>query len=98
MPPIKEFPAFKNPTKFVLGNLIEIFGEEVAKLVHKNDNVFYSSEIIKLENWKKRLNLTGKPSDFFSDGVHPSKLTYQVWAKEMANYIVRNQEILKLSS
>ena len=98
MPPIKEFPAFVNPTKFVLGNLIEIFGEEVQKVVQKNENIFYCSEIIRLDKWKKRFNLTGDSSVFFSDGVHPSKLTYQVWAGEMANYIVKNSKIMGLAS
>jgi lysophospholipase L1-like esterase len=33
------------------------------------------------------MNKKYKESDFFSDGIHPSKLTYQTWAKEMAIFL-----------
>jgi len=31
---------------------------------------------------------------FFSDGVHPSKLAYEVWAKETVAYLVQ-ENVLK---
>ena len=98
MPPIKEFPIFTKSMKFVLGNLVEIFGEELQKIVQKRNNVFFCSEKITVNSWVKTLKLKGERNDFFSDGVHPSKQTYQVWGKEIANYILRNKEILKTIS
>lgn len=95
MPPIKEFPAFTGIMKFVLGNLVEILGEELEKLIKNQENVFYYSEVITLETWSKILDLDANPSDFFSDGVHPSKLTYQSWAKYFAEYLVSNKLIIK---
>ncbi|NNC94237.1 MAG: SGNH/GDSL hydrolase family protein [Chitinophagales bacterium] len=82
MPPIKEFPAFTSLMKFVIGNRVEILGEELDILVKNYKNVYYQNEKIVLDEWMQKLNK--KASDFFSDGVHPSKLTYQEWAKEMA--------------
>lgn len=84
MPPIKEFPAFTPLIKFVIGNLVEILGYEVKGLVNNFDQVIYFDDKITLKEWQERLNIDGQPSDFFSDGVHPSKLTYQTWAKDLA--------------
>src|SRR5690606_25809333 len=39
MPPVKEFPAFTPLIKFIIGNLVEILGEELGDLVKKYDNV-----------------------------------------------------------
>ncbi len=94
MPPIKEFPAFTPLVKFVLGNLVEILGEELEEVVSDFENVFYYSQTITLENWIKKMNLDAKSEDFFSDGVHPSMLTYQTWAKDFSDYVT-NQEIIR---
>lgn len=95
MPPIKGFPAFTNTIKFVVGNLVEILGEELEKIVQNKPNVFYNSRVITLEDWVTRLKIEANFEDFFSDGVHPSKLTYQVWAKDFANYLIDNAVIEK---
>jgi len=94
MPPIKEFPAFTKTIKFVIGNLVKILGATLDRIVKNYENVFYNSEIITLKKWKKRNSLQGNTSSFFSDGVHPSTLTYYVWGKEMANFIIE-KNILK---
>ncbi|PQJ79061.1 SGNH/GDSL hydrolase family protein [Polaribacter porphyrae] len=90
MPPIKEFPAFTKAIKFVIGNLVEILGKRLYKRVRKKTNVHYNNEIVTLEAWKERFQLDGNIDTFFSDGVHPSKLTYQVWGKDMAQFIMKS--------
>ena len=87
MPAIKEFPAFTWPIRFVLGGLGELLGEALSEVVDINNNVYFSSEVIDLNVWTKRYNVKNVKSDFFSDGVHPAKLTYQVWAKDFAIFI-----------
>ena len=96
MPPIKEFPAFTPLIKFTIGNLVEILGEELQRAVHDYENVLYFGEIITLKEWMDKLQLNAKPEDFFSDGVHPSKLTYQTWAQDIANKLAKNENILEL--
>ena len=91
MPPIKEFPAFTPLIKFTIGNLVEILGEELKGLVAQIDNTYYNSEIITIDGWTKKLNLANNPDDFFSDGVHPSKLTYQAWAKDFCDFILEKK-------
>lgn len=87
MPPIKEFPAFTKLIKFVIGNLVEILGQELTKIAHQKHLVYYNAEIITIKSWTKKWKVDRPVNDFFSDGVHPSKLTYQVWAKDMAGFI-----------
>lgn len=93
MPPIKEFPAFTSLIKFTVGNLVELFGAELEALIRTKKNVFYLSEFINLNVWIKQLNTNKRPDDFFSDGVHPSKFTYQVWGKYFGEYLLENKEI-----
>ncbi len=94
MPPVKEFAAFTRPLKFVMGNLIEILGEELGHVADEYDGVFYNHKIIKLRDWSA--NGKYNNTDFFSDGVHPSQLTYQLLGEDMASFIER-ENILKLN-
>ncbi|MEM1328698.1 MAG: SGNH/GDSL hydrolase family protein [Bacteroidota bacterium] len=87
MPPIKSFPAFTASIRFVLGNLVEILGESLSEVVTVHPNVFYNSELVDTATWKARWQVEGELADFFSDGVHPAPITYQVWGKDMVRFI-----------
>mgnify|MGYP003147440965 CR=1 FL=1 len=91
MPPIKEFPAFTKSLKFVIGNLVEVLGKRLHRNVKRRENVYYNNEVISLDSWSEKYNLDNDISTFFSDGVHPSKLTYQIWGKDMAHYIMQTK-------
>lgn len=93
MPPIKEFPAFTPAIKFVIGNLVEILGKSLSEVVQQHDNVHYLDEVITTDQWTKRYAIEDPDAEFFSDGVHPSTLTYQTWAKDAAINIVSNKSI-----
>lgn len=95
MPPIKEFPAFTPLIKFIVGNLVEILGRELASLVSGYQNVFYSGEVISTTRWVEKYGLENENTTFFSDGVHPSKLTYQVWAKDVAANVLATEPLIK---
>lgn len=86
MPPIADFPALTPLLRFFLGREVKILGETLAKMVQNFSDVYYIDEIITLKGWLKKYPSYDGLSidDFFSDGVHPSKLTYQLWAKEAA--------------
>ena len=87
MPPVKSFPAFTPLMRFLIGNLVEMLGRTLAKEVARHPGVYYYDHVITFEDWSKRLGVSGQAADFFSDGVHPSQLTYQVWARDIANFI-----------
>ncbi len=95
MPPIKEFPSFTSLIKFTVGNLVEILGEELRKTVKEYDHVFYFGDKITLQGWITKYNLNNIKQDFFSDGVHPSKLTYQIWGKDIASEVFKNETLNK---
>jgi lysophospholipase L1-like esterase len=84
MPPIKDFPAFPFLIRVFIGNLVDILGNELLTTVSKFNGVHYNDQKIPLRDWRTRMNL--KPEDFFSDGVHPSKLTYGLWASELSSF------------
>ncbi len=86
-------PAFTKLIKFTIGNLVEILGQELQTLTENQENIYYNGNVITIKNWTKELNLPNRPSYFFSDGVHPSKLTYQVWAKDFTNFILKQSKI-----
>lgn len=95
MPPIKEFPAFTPLIKFVIGNLVEILGRELKTVVRQHQNVNYFGEKITFSGWIDKFKLESNKMAFFSDGVHPSKLTYQIWARDVAGNITKNDQIIK---
>ena len=92
MPPIKEFPAFTKSIKCIIGNLVEILGNELFTIAKKEFNVYYYNESITLKNWSKKHQLKNQINLFFSDGVHPSELTYKIWGQEMATFIYKNEK------
>jgi lysophospholipase L1-like esterase len=95
MPPIKEFPAFTSTIKFVMGNLVLHFGKELEKVVNDFEHVHYYSKTIIFNDYIESINLDLTTADFFSDGVHPSELAYQIWAKDVANYIMEKKILLR---
>ena len=94
LPPVKDYPAFSSNIQFFFGNLMSLFRVELSKLVQNRHNVWFIENEIRLQDWKKGGLQT---SDFFSDGVHPSALTYQMWAKLTSEYIFENH-ILKTAT
>ncbi len=94
MPPIKSFPAFTPLIKFVIGNLVEILGVSLSQTVKGIKDVYYAEEVISLKTWGDKYAPNSTDADFFSDGVHPSLITYQSWAKEMASMIAEEEKIL----
>jgi len=94
VPPIRSFPAFTPIIKFVLGRQVDLLHEVLKKVVHQYEQVWYVEERIKLQYWLMHFkDKAYTPKDFFSDGVHPSELTYQTWAGEVADFIKKHQII-----
>ncbi len=88
MPPVADFPAFPPLMQFFLGNLVHLHGAVLRDLPQQYQNVFYMSETIRLKDWMK--DNVYSAQDFFSDGVHPSALTYALWGKSIATFMKTN--------
>ena len=90
MPPISIFPAFPFLIKFFVSNVVNGYRHELIKIVEKTDNVFFDLRKIEEMDW----GIDDRPmTDFFSDGVHPSKLTYKLWAENVGEFILKNKII-----
>jgi lysophospholipase L1-like esterase len=90
MPPIGEFPAFPWLIQRVLGSLVDLHGAVIRDVPQRFENVFYVNEKITFKKWIKRADKDLTPTDFFSDGVHPSAMTYGMWGKEIGHFIMKN--------
>ncbi|MDB4539774.1 MAG: SGNH/GDSL hydrolase family protein [Saprospiraceae bacterium] len=91
MPPIHEFPAFTPLMKRTIGNMVNLLGDELKDLTTKFDNVFFLEDKLTFESWMHKFDRPMQSSDFFSDGVHPSALTYQTWGRDVGDYIFENK-------
>ncbi len=91
MPPSGEFPAFTGFMKFLFRNLIYLFDLSLKKMVTQLSDVYYIGNRIQLEEWLAKVGGNKSVQDFFSDGVHPSPLTYRLWGEEIAKYLVDKQ-------
>lgn len=94
VPPIRSFPAFTPVIKFVLGRQIDLLHEVLKKVVASKEGIWYIEKRIKLEYWLEHFKEKAyTPQDFFSDGVHPSELTYKTWANETAKFVLEKEII-----
>ena len=91
MPPVSIFPALPFLIKFFVGNVVDIYRKELTTIAHKKEAVYFDFRKIEEMDW----GVDDRPiTDFFSDGVHPSKLTYGMWAENVGEFILA-KNILK---
>lgn len=88
LPTVETFPAFSKQMRFVMANHKNILADHLGEQVLKYQNVFYPTAKINVKEWMKHLKEGENLSTFFSDGIHPSELTYQLWAKDCVDYLV----------
>jgi len=93
LPPIKDFPAFSFLMKKTMGNLVFILNDTLKVYMANQSQVFFNSEQIQLKDWIQKYEQFNAPSDFFSDGVHPSELTYRLWAKDFSQFLLSKRAI-----
>jgi lysophospholipase L1-like esterase len=90
MPPIGAFPAFPWIIQRILGSLVSLHGAVIRDVPTLFHNVFYVDKKISFEDWLTQPNGQLTVHDFFSDGVHPSAMTYGIWGEEIGKFIVEN--------
>lgn len=87
MPPIQYFPAFPFLIKWTIGSLVNLYRNKWVRLLKTEKNTYFNDEIIHMDRWKNRYQIAVNSDLLFSDGVHPSKLTYELWGKDMASFL-----------
>ena len=93
LPPVGQFPAFPASLQLMLGSLVRLHGKVIRDIPSLFKKVYYMSRPISLNKWGRKAPAGADVKAFFSDGVHPSELTYKLWAEEAGAFII-NQKIL----
>jgi len=79
IPPIHDFPAFTKLLQSVLGNLVKLYRWSLQEIAAKEKDIYLVSIPLAIHV------RPGKTiHDNFSDGVHPSEITYTDWADDLA--------------
>ena len=87
MPPIHMFPAFPRFMRWVMSGFVDLYRRVLVRIVNDFPNVFFNDERIELATWSERYEVDVEPAKLFSDGVHPSHLTYALWGQDMARFV-----------
>lgn len=87
LPTIEAFPAFTTAMKLVLGNHKDILAYHLHQQVLKNKNAYFPTEKINVKEWLGKLKKGQTALEFFSDGIHPSELCYDWWAKDCVDFL-----------
>jgi lysophospholipase L1-like esterase len=93
LPPVAHFPALPKVLRFCLGHHMDKLRAQLTTIVREKTNCYFLDEKITIKDWAAKYVLENKPEFYFSDGIHPTKLTYRVWAQNVAEYITKNQLI-----
>lgn len=88
MPPVREFPAFSSLMQNAIGNQVDYLGKTLTAVTADMHNVYFDTAQLDFRSWVEENNLDLVPADFFSDGVHPSELTYQKWGENYAAFLM----------
>jgi lysophospholipase L1-like esterase len=90
LPPTYDFIAFPPVLQKRIGGMTEILRIALTQTVEDFKNVYFNDDTISLMAWSKRHGLEPNPSLYFSDGVHPSTLTYEIWGQEMGEFTFKS--------
>lgn len=91
VPPIYDFIGFTRLLRVFLGGLARLFGKCLTHLTQQYDNLHYFDEELSLRRFQELVGRPSRPVEFFSDGVHPTALTYRIWADELSKYVLRRR-------
>jgi lysophospholipase L1-like esterase len=78
----------------IMGSLVRWYGEALDQ-VSKSQVYVLNKPLFTKEAYERYSQIEAKPSDFFSDGVHPSELAYSLWAKVTCDQLLEREEIRK---
>ncbi|MCR9201674.1 MAG: SGNH/GDSL hydrolase family protein [Planctomycetaceae bacterium] len=88
LPPIGDFPAFPWLIRRVMGGLIGLYCEQLHAAVAQLPGVEFCEERVTFASWIEKYPSDLCVDDFFSDGVHPSEVTYQSWGEDLADAVI----------
>ena len=94
MPPILEFPIFTPLLKYFVHRQLCILKKELIHITTPMEHVHMIQDDLTAFGFVDKYQLKNKVvEDFYSDGVHPSELTYKFWAQEIYDFTVQKRLI-----
>lgn len=88
LPTVEAFPALTKEMQYVLGNHKDLLAQYLYSQILRNENIYFPTHKVDIKKWMKLLDDHQTIADFFSDGIHPSELTYKMWAKESVQFLL----------
>ncbi len=88
LPPVGEFSSFPWYITGILGQLVRLHASAIEDLPEQIPNLYFNNRPITVREWQEQYAPEASPEAFFSDGVHPSALTYQLWGQELAQFTI----------
>lgn len=88
MPPIRLFPAFSPVMKWVFGRQVDLLATSLKQVLVHYPDVYFNPSRITIKGWKKYHPQLKSLNELFSDGVHPSGLTYRIWGRVTAGELL----------
>lgn len=93
LPPVGSFPAFPKAITTILGNLVKLHASAIRDFPQLFSNLHFNNREITLKEWMGFVDYPTQPEDYYSDGVHPSPLTYSLWGQELAEFMINKKLI-----
>lgn len=88
LPPVSNFPAMAPLLRWYLGGLTNLHRKVIRDLPEEFDDLVYMSDPIDFDYWRKMEGRDVPADEFFSDGIHPSALTYRLWAGQIGEMVL----------
>ena len=89
LPPVSHFTSFTPILQWFLGGLTNLHRKVIRDFPLLFPGIIYMSEEIDFDKWRQEEGRDVPIEEFFSDGVHPSALTYRLWGKQIAERILQ---------
>ncbi len=93
LPYIQFFPAFTPLIRKVLGQRVLLLNRALDEWVQTRPGVYFDATRLSYDEWVQKAGGITNVDAYYSDGVHPSELTYRIWAEEIAGYATTRQLI-----
>jgi len=91
-PPITEFPIFTSLLRYFVNQQLLLLRSELELIIDQYDNAYFITHFLTAIGFIEKYELKDKQvHHFYSDGVHPSQLTYRLWAKEIFDFALESK-------
>lgn len=89
-PPAESFPGFGTTMRRVLGRQTQLLRQSLIEYIADLPDITFVTAPVDFEAYVGRSAQASAISDLFCDGFHPSSITYDIWAQDIAHHIIHH--------